>query len=270
MGSNFFSAKLWHGLCLSLCSLLPALRAEAVKLPPKDKFYLVLLAGQSNMAGRGTVLPEDKVAPPRLLKLNSKGEWVPATAPVHFDVSWVGVGPGETFGKLLAESDPSVTVGLIPAACGGSSIKHWQKGAYWKQTDSHPYDDAIARTEKALKHGTLKAILWHQGEADCYDAEEATYEDDLKTLLNDFRTRFKAENVPLIIGQLPRFYHAPWKEAEKKIDTAHRNIAKELPNAIFVSSEGMTSNPDKVHFNRESQIEMGKRYFKAYQTLTGK
>lgn len=32
----------------------------------------------------------------------------------------------------------------------------------------------------------------------------------------------------------------------------------------------MTSNPDNVHFNRESQIEMGKRYFKAYKKLTEK
>ena len=34
--------------------------AAAVPLPPKEKFHLFLLVGQSNMAGRGTVTPDDK------------------------------------------------------------------------------------------------------------------------------------------------------------------------------------------------------------------
>ena len=57
--------------------------AEAVKLPPKEKFYLVLLAGQSNMAGRGFVEDADKVPNPRVLMLNRDLEWVPAVDPVH-------------------------------------------------------------------------------------------------------------------------------------------------------------------------------------------
>ncbi len=269
MFSIFIPRRSRGMLYILLCCFVPVFCTAAVKLPPKDKFYLVMLAGQSNMAGRGTVLPEDKIAPPRVLKMNRSGEWEPAAAPVHFDVSWVGIGPGETFGRLLAESDPDITVGLIPTACGGSSIRHWQPGAYWKRTDSHPYDDAVARTEKALQAGTLKAILWHQGESDCSNAGAASYETELKKLLTGFRSRFKAEDVPLIIGQLPRFYHAPWKNAEKKVDMAHQKIAAELPNAVFVSSEGMTSNPDRIHFNRESQQEMGRRYFAAYLKLSG-
>ena len=33
--------------------------ASTVKLPPKDKFKLVVLAGQSNMAGRGKIDPDN-------------------------------------------------------------------------------------------------------------------------------------------------------------------------------------------------------------------
>ncbi len=253
--------------CLAACAICPALEAGTVKLPPKDKFFLVLLAGQSNMAGRGKVMPEDKIPRKNVLMLNKKGEWEPAVSPVHFDVSWAGVGPGETFGELLAASAPGVTVGLIPAACGGSSIRHWQPGAYWKQTDSHPYDDALARTERALRDGTLKAILWHQGESDCYPGKAEDYYSRLRTLLMDFRSRFNAPDVPVIIGQLPRFYHAPWNESARRVDAAHRQAAAECQPALFVSSEGMTANPDKIHLDRASQIEFGRRYFEAYMKL---
>lgn len=44
------------------------------------------------------------------------GEWVPAVDPVHYDKSMAGVGPARTFANLLADSDPSITVGLVPAA----------------------------------------------------------------------------------------------------------------------------------------------------------
>ncbi len=91
-------------LCTVVCGLLlsAAVGADPVKLPPKEKFYLVLLAGQSNMAGRGKIQPEDRTPYPRVLMLNKEGEWVPAAAPIHFDKSFAGIGPGDAFAKLLA------------------------------------------------------------------------------------------------------------------------------------------------------------------------
>ena len=148
--------SLFLALLLATGILLPA-----AELPPKEKFHLFLLAGQSNMAGRGAIAPEDKVPHPRVLMLDRNGNWVPAVDPVHFDKPFAGVGPGRRFAILLAESDPSITVGLIPAACGGSPLSTWVPGASWKETESHPYDDALARTRKAMESGTLKGILWH-------------------------------------------------------------------------------------------------------------
>lgn len=109
--------SLFLALLLATGILLPA-----AELPPKEKFHLFLLAGQSNMAGRGAIAPEDKVPHPRVLMLDRNGNWVPAVDPVHFDKPFAGVGPGRRFAILLAESDPSITVGLIPAACGGSPL----------------------------------------------------------------------------------------------------------------------------------------------------
>jgi hypothetical protein len=60
-----------------------------VKLPEKGKFLLFLLAGQSNMAGRGVVEPEDQVPNPRVLTWTKDGKWVPTVDPIDFrSPSW--------------------------------------------------------------------------------------------------------------------------------------------------------------------------------------
>ena len=84
-----------------------------------------------------------------------------------------------TFGKTIADQNPSIRVGLIPAAAGGSPISVWQRGGYWEQTRSKPYDDAIARAKIAMRDGVLKGILWHQGESDSNETVASAYEQRL-------------------------------------------------------------------------------------------
>ncbi len=252
--------------CLLVLAAVLVWATDEVKLPAKDKFYLVLLTGQSNMAGRGFVTPEDQVSSERVLMLNAAGQWVPAKDPVHFDKSSAGVGPGLTFGKLLAASDPTITVGLIPAACGGSPISTWQPGKTWEQTKSNPYDDAIARTRKALESGTLKVILWHQGEADSGKGLCDLYQKNLTELFGRFRSEF-GPNIPIVVGQLSQFPGEKWSESKAKVDAAQQAVVKTMPPSAFAKSDGFTANPDKIHFDAASQREFGKRYFEAYQSI---
>ncbi len=123
----------------------------------RNDSHLFLLAGQSNMAGRGIVEDEDRVAHPRVLALTAAGAWTPAIDPVHFDKPFAGVGLGRTFGITLAEADPTITVRLIPCAVGGSPISVWQPGQFWNQTQSHPYDDTISRARRLAIRTALDA-----------------------------------------------------------------------------------------------------------------
>jgi hypothetical protein len=107
---------------------------------------LCLLIGQSNMAGRGTVEPEDLKVHPPVLTLNKDNEWVPAVDPIHFDKKQAGVGPGRSFGIAMAERDPTVRIGLIPCAVGGTSIRKWRPGAEDLKTHTHPYDTCSIET----------------------------------------------------------------------------------------------------------------------------
>lgn len=252
---------------LFLLAISPVIcAAEAVKLPEKSKFKLILLIGQSNMAGRGFVEPADKVPHPRVVMLDKQGKWVPAVDPVHFDKRRAGVGLARTFANLLADDNPDCMVGLIPAACGGSSLIHWKPGIYFKGTKSYPYDDAVNRAKRALKDGTLAAILFHQGEADGKNAR--VYHQYLSQLIDALRNELGARQVPFIIGQLSTA--KPMSSAWQKLDSAHNLCVLECQPAGFVSSKGLTLNPDNVHFDRKSLIEFGKRYYQVYKNIINK
>ncbi|WP_207396698.1 sialate O-acetylesterase [Bremerella alba] len=246
-------------------------RSEEVELPAKDKFHLFLLVGQSNMAGRGKVTPDDQQENPKVLMLNQQGKWVPAVDPLHFDKPRVvGVGLGRTFGMEVSQSNPDITIGLIPCAVGGSPIESWEPGAWDAPTKSHPYDDAMKRANEALKSGQLAGILWHQGESDSRPERAKVYEQKLRELIARFRKELGGNDVPFIIGQLGQFEENPWNEAKAKVDQAHKNIAKSDKKVEFVESDGLTHKGDKVHFNAESYREFGKRYAKAYSEVTEK
>jgi hypothetical protein len=236
----------------------------------KENFLVFLLAGQSNMAGRGEVTEADRIADPRILMLAQDGSWQPAVDPVHYDKSRAGMGLARSFAQVLTERDNDIIIGLVPAACGGSPISSWTPGGYHEQTDSHPYDDAIERTRRALQDGRLAGILWHQGETDSRPQRAAVYKENLSELIERFRHDLDAPDVPFIIGQLGQFEGKPWTEARHQVDRAQKEVAAETAHSAFVSSDGLTAKADNTHFNRESLQEFGRRYADAWLEVAGK
>lgn len=230
-------------------------------------FHLYVLAGQSNMAGRGKVDSLDKTPHPRVWMLNKANEWVPATEPMHFDKpAVVGVGPGLAFGKELADQNPNVFIGLIPTAVGGSPIDAWQPGGYHEQTKNYPYDEAIKRVQLAQQSGTLHGILWHQGESDSKPELAPVYEQKLTQLIGRFRQVFGSPAVPVVVGTLGDFYIAK-NPAATQINAILVNLPKRLSRVACADASGLTDGGDATHFNAASARELGHRYAKAMQAL---
>ena len=262
-GSIFLSLVVaWSALC--------GANAYSQSTQPKD-YHLFLLVGQSNMAGRGLVAESDTQPDPRVLMLDRAGNWQPAVDPMHFDKpKVVGVGPGRSFGLAYAAAHPNVTVGLIPCAVGGSPIDSWQPGAYYQPTDSHPYDDALARARVALSAGTLKGILWHQGESDSKAGLSESYEEKLVALIKRFRHELQAPDVPFLMGQMGQFSERPWDQHKLRVDQTQRQLARLVSNVAFASSSGLKHKGDEVHFDAAGARELGGRYFQAWQELQKK
>ncbi len=265
-----YVSSLFPSLAVALWLVGSVVSAQPPALPAKENFHLFRLVGQSNMAGRGTVTPADKVPHPRVLMLDKTGAWVPAVDPLHFDKpSVVGVGLGRTFAAAIAEANPGVTIGLIPCAVGGSPIDTWKPGIFYDATKSHPWDDAMQRAKLALQAGTLKGILWHQGESDSSAALAPAYEAKLHDVIGRMRAELRAPAVPFIAGQLGKFPESPWNEFKTRVDQTHRDLPTKVPHTAFVASDGLTHRGDKVHFDSDSYREFGRRYAAAYLKLVG-
>lgn len=252
----------WRGFVLAAMSVWIALSAarvqgeEPVKLPAKKDFQIFLLIGQSNMAGRGKPLEEqDKTPHPRVLVLTKDETWSPAVDPLHFDKPPViGVGLGLTFGKTVADAQPDKTIGLVPAAFGGSAISEWARGG------KH-YGPAIKRIKAALKAGTLAGILWHQGESDSDEAKGALYRAKLDELVQNLRSDLDAPNVPFIAGTLA---DSAKGAGVAKVNAALLSLPDRVPNTACASAKGLTMSSDNVHFDAASYREFGKRYAKEW------
>ncbi|MBC7917922.1 MAG: sialate O-acetylesterase [Rhodoferax sp.] len=258
------------GLSLGVASLAGcASRLEPFVQTPELDLYL--LAGQSNMAGRGIVTEQDREASPLVVSLSATGLWIPAQEPLHFDKpSLVGVGPGLAFGKAMAAALPPSSgrrIGLVPCAVGGTSVALWEPGARHTDTGRLPLDDTLTRIRQASAAGRWRGLLWHQGESDCNEAAAPAYAQRLAALIARLRVATGSPALPVAIGQMGRWPGRPWTRWHELVDTAHRRTVEQLQLSVFVSSEGLNHQGDNLHFDAESARQLGLRYAKALHSL---
>jgi hypothetical protein len=221
---------------------------------------IYLLIGQSNMSGRAPVGQVESDTLQGVFLFNGK-KFIPAINPlnkystVRKKLSMQKLGPGYSFGKELAEHTGK-KIGLVVNARGGTSIESWEKG-YNGPHDFDLYENALKQVRKAEKYGTLKAIIWHQGEANRKDADDYMYL--LKKLVNDLRRDLHG-NVYFVVGEI-----GTWYKNSSKINSVIDSISGNISNTGFVSADGLKplygdiTNP---HFNTKSQLILGQRYAK--------
>ena len=248
--------------------LQPHRRVVAPPANPR-RFRVYLLLGQSNMAGRGTVEAPDTVPNRRVLRLNAAGQWEVAQDPLHFDKPSAGVGPGLTFGRDLAAQDTSLVIGLVPCAVGGSGLAAWQPGAYFADTQTHPYDETLTRARVALRSGgTLAGAIWHQGETDSSPALSATYGPRLQAFIARLRADLGAPALPFVAGELPLFPQGVNSAAGvAAVNAALAALVGRVPAYAVVPATGTTDRGDHLHFDAASARLLGRRYASAMQQL---
>ena len=227
----------------------------------------ILMLGQSNMAGRGDIGQVKPIRNPLCYMLRM-GRWQPMCEPVNPDRGIFegryrsGVSLAASFADSYARHFQA-PVGLIPCADGGTQISQWLPGELL-------YDHAVMQTKLAQRTSKLKAILWHQGESDCLSDETVeAYRQRFLTVIGQLRKDLGAEDLPVIIGELPWGIGEKWKTQgrEEKLNAILRQLAREVPNCVIVSSQGLTLKPDGLHFDAEACREFGRRYFEAYLSL---
>lgn len=231
------------------------------KLPEKEKLWVFILAGQSNMAGRGFIEPQDTIPHENIFTINKEGLSILAKEPLHFyQPKLTGLDCGMSFGRnLVSELNDDISIVLLPTAVGGSTINYWLNDSVFNGVNLR--SNLIEKIEWAKEHGTLKGVLWYQGESDATDEKTPNYECDLKKLIYLIRFVAKDSQLPIVAAELG----APVRDEEMrnnwaKITNIIYKVVIEDKNMRIVKTNDLTRKSDFVHLDSPSLRIIGERY----------
>lgn len=180
---------------------------------------------------------------------------------------------------------------IVPAAHGGTSILRWLE-----RDDRHEmpgdretlYDDMIDRVNfvKSLPGDSrVVAFLWQQGENDVLRTEKGDpqmsatiYQADLAEFFARVRTDMAASpQFPILAGLMVPHWLADDGTGfaiKHEIEAGIGKVTKAEGFAATVPSKRLTSNAQighprggDLHFNAQSQMELGLRYFRGWLSL---
>ena len=122
------------------------------------------------------------------------------------------------------------------------------------------------------KDNRVVAFLWHQGECDSVEKNPPEiFGAQLKEQLLDARARYG--EMPIIAGDFVNDWKSKNLALCQPIITAIRKVLAELGRGAFVETADLLSNDQKIqngddiHFCRQSQHILGRRYFEAFKNL---
>lgn len=240
------------------------------------EYDVYLLIGQSNAAGRGALLAEDYLPLEGVMQWNPFTEQIqPAVQPLNListvrkKASMQGFNLAGPFAqKIYKETGRKVL--LVVNARGETMMSAWMKEGnggkvttYTEAADDPEkvgqtvwlYDEAVRLTKQAMKYGTLKGILWHQGCGNSSEGNSASYLKSLKKMVDNLRADLNSPDVPFVAGQLlPEFKNAQY------FNPMIITIGDAITNSYCATSEDCVSIGDGTHFDRSSHIKMGERY----------
>ena len=284
MGVEMFVKKL---MAVAGAAAGLSLFAVSANAAPNPNFHIYIAYGQANMAGNGDIVPsEDQATDPKNFimlashpanasqrsgKTNQSikmGEWAAAIPPMFH--AFENLSPADYFGRAMVDSLPGVTVGMIPVAIGGVSIRAYlpdQYQAYFNGDGSsfkgwandyggNPMARILELGKKAKEVGVIKGILFHQGESDGTDDNwrnnvYKTY----KIIIDELG--LDEHEVPFVAGEL-------LQEGNNCCGSKNGGIAQlksKFKKFGLASSKGLQGNGrDPYHFGRAGVIELGKRY----------
>ena len=220
---------------------------------PKE---IILLIGQSNMAGRAELLDQDYQVVQNAFLLDSLNQWNPLKSPlnIHSSIrkkaSMQRFNLGYSFAQEVTSDGKINPIGLVVNARGGTKINQWIPGTYF-------YSEAIRRGKSAIgNHGKIIATFWLQGEGNLgdKDPEFSIYFEKLKSMIYSLRKDFNNEQMIFIASELNK--NQPENEEFKKMLD---RLNWEIPHATSVKSKG-TSTFDGTHYDHKSLEVLGKRF----------
>ncbi len=226
-------------------------KEQAVQANKNLEIYLLI--GQSNMAGRAEIEPQDRDSLNHVWLFTGTGgkEWEKAANPlnkystVRKELSMQKLGPGYSFARKMADASPGREIGLVVNARGGTALSEWMPG-------ENLYNEAVKRAKAAMKYGTLKGIVWHQGESDVSKSD--IYLGKLTLMIEKLRSELGNSALPFVAGQLSE------ARPERKVFNQMILLLPQKVAKTGVATSEDTATIDSTHFDSRSQRLLGERY----------
>ena len=241
------------GIRASLLCLLVLLAGVSPDVWAKDR--VIVLAGQSNMMGRGRTadLPAGYKQTPPNVEYFSQGRPQPLAKFAYF-------GPEVSLAHELAKAFPQDHITLVKQAASGSHITQWQAGqALYKGLLRQ-----IGFADQVRNFNQVDAIVWMQGESDAQsDLTIANqYGANLMQLVKHLRQDLASPNSVFVYGQVD-LAHPAFNQAIQSVRTQQQSVQNQLGNAVMVSTANLAKLNDGIHYNAAGQLELGKRFAQA-------
>jgi hypothetical protein len=185
-----------------------------------------------------------------------------AKEPLHwYEPALTGLDCGYSFGKAIIKNVPAdISVLIIPAAIGGSSISQWLGDSLYRNVKL--YSNFLSKVEMAKQFGEIKGILWHQGESDANEKNIPYYKERLSKVFTRFRSAAGNNSLPILLGELGSF--SKNSAHFSLINKAIYAYAAEDKYAAVISTSDLKDKGDSLHFNSKGQRMMGERFAEAY------
>ncbi len=251
---------------------MPAAFGEA-DLPPRDKFELFVLGGQSNMDGVGGWAMPRHLAPvpgafmsyrSMLLLGADKGArpmpepfWSPFGA--GREPGGRGIGPEWGFVKTLLHYEPDARIGIVKISASGSNIERWINDPALERGGGEYFANAVETVRRAARDGALKGFLWHQGES---NSGSQDYGELFERMVAGYREAFGTPDLPVLAGTI-----GERSEPSARVNQGLAAAAARMRGVRVVASRRTLS--DNVHYDADSQDEMGRLYACALMALRG-
>ena len=226
-----------------------------------------IMAGQSNMAGRGIIGDVPPIENEGRIFMLRNGKWQPMSEPINPDRAIYvsdrtkirsGISPAASFAKAWIDNNEG-SVGLIPCADGGTAIDEWQPGTVL-------FDNMIQQAKLAMRSSEICGVLWHQGESDSKTEEKAlAHSGKLTKIIDGIREALGLPDLPFIMGEVA-WKHERWPYTGIVNERMH-DLCKNIPHTGVASCEGYSIGPDSLHFTAEFYREFGMRYYRAYEKV---
>jgi iduronate 2-sulfatase len=236
-------------------------------------YNVVLLAGQSNMGGKGQI---SGLTPPLASPQADVQFYYNSDDVVHDtanESSWVTLRPGGgqqfgpevAFGRTVADALPSHNLALIKSYYGGTNLSnHWNPPSGFAYTIfKNTVSAALTDLTNASHTYTITGMLWTQGETDANGTRTtAQYQTDLNELIADVRSNYGAD-LPFFISRLADTQTHVSMTAKADIRSAQENVAAADPFAFLIDTDGFSVG-DTLHFSTAGQIQLGTAFGQSY------